>query len=292
MLACDIDMKMGSLRFMIGVLSAFLLSASSHKCRKRVEVRDMTPQQLEDLIEAIHYLKKNVSSSRYRGYSKWDEWARIYSESVDSIHSRPFFFPWNRQFLWEVESEMQKYKPNITIPYWDWAYDAARPADSIVLREDWFGPPGNRCVKKGKFANWKVKFPRDGCLERDVDPTRTWNTRAELHMIINQSKTYHALFDGMSPIPFGTTHLTIGGNMAKPSAPNDPLFYFHHSFLDKLYDEWQWQADNDYPFHKNATLLHLSGKVSDSLNPTSETFCIHYVEPKVWAPRSVGFELV
>jgi hypothetical protein len=92
-----------------------LLKIQENPCRIRVEVRDMTPRQLADFISAIHHLKHNVKSTQFEGYSKWDEWARLHGEDFTQIHSAPFFFAWHRQFLWEVENELRKVKPDIVM---------------------------------------------------------------------------------------------------------------------------------------------------------------------------------
>lgn len=51
-------------------------------------------------------------------------------------------------------------------------------------------------------------------------------------------------------------HEKIGGHMNSPGAPNEPVFWFHHTFIDKLWNDWQNNSPehkfNDY-FLKNAT---------------------------------------
>lgn len=41
-------------------------------------------------------------------------------------------------------------------------------------------------------------------------------------------------------------HLWIGGNMAPMTSPNDPVFFLHHCFVDKVWADWQavQQAEN------------------------------------------------
>jgi tyrosinase len=34
-------------------------------------------------------------------------------------------------------------------------------------------------------------------------------------------------------------HLWIGGNMAPMTSPNDPVFFLHHCFVDKVWSDWQ-----------------------------------------------------
>lgn len=34
-------------------------------------------------------------------------------------------------------------------------------------------------------------------------------------------------------------HLWVGGNMAPMTSPNDPVFFLHHCFIDKVWADWQ-----------------------------------------------------
>lgn len=34
-------------------------------------------------------------------------------------------------------------------------------------------------------------------------------------------------------------HLWVGGNMAPMTSPNDPVFFLHHCFVDKIWADWQ-----------------------------------------------------
>jgi tyrosinase len=34
-------------------------------------------------------------------------------------------------------------------------------------------------------------------------------------------------------------HLWIGGSMAPMTSPNDPVFFLHHCFIDKVWADWQ-----------------------------------------------------
>jgi len=46
-------------------------------------------------------------------------------------------------------------------------------------------------------------------------------------------------------------HLWVGGHMRDvPIAPNDPVFWLHHSFVDKLWDIWQRRHGFTYTIHR------------------------------------------
>jgi tyrosinase len=76
-------------------------------------------------------------------------------------------------------------------------------------------------------------------------------------------------------------HLWIGGNMAPMTSPNDPVFFLHHCFIDKVWADWQaLQQQNNPdaaphyaperqgpPGHNLEDVLHpFSRKVRDTLS--------------------------
>ena len=76
-------------------------------------------------------------------------------------HRGPAFLPWHRYFCRELELVLQTKKPIVTLPYWDWAADAANPvgaalwntnpAQRIYIGGDGTGPGD---VTTGPFAGW------------------------------------------------------------------------------------------------------------------------------------------
>lgn len=65
------------------------------------------------------------------------------------------------------------------------------------------------------------------------------------------------LFGGLQALMEGAvhagTHNAIGGEMAGPASPSDPLFWLHHAFIDKTWADWQTTSRNTNP--------HLDDKV-------------------------------
>jgi len=42
-------------------------------------------------------------------------------------------------------------------------------------------------------------------------------------------------------------HLWVGGNMAPMTSPNDPVFFLHHCFIDKVWADWQAVQQRENP---------------------------------------------
>jgi hypothetical protein len=74
---------------LLGALS--ILGLASAQCRVRMEVRDMSPQQLQEYVDAVRELARQRNSA---GLSPLDVWSRQHDINFGNIHVERFFFPW------------------------------------------------------------------------------------------------------------------------------------------------------------------------------------------------------
>jgi hypothetical protein len=76
---------------------------------------------------------------------------------------------WHRWLMNEMEKEMMKINPSVTLPYWDFSSDFSAPEKSIIW--DFFGHAGNEsqdyCVSDGPFAYQQLNYPKPHCLRRE-----------------------------------------------------------------------------------------------------------------------------
>lgn len=140
------------------------------------------------------------------------------------------FLAWHRRFLKIFEDRLKSIDSSIMIPYWDSVTDQAIPA---------------ALADPGLLARWSV--------------TRSWDAS----LLASPSdlvavKAYSGTFTGFQTLLEQTihadTHIAIGGNMAGPSSPADPLFWLHHAFIDKTWANWQATPHGKEPPHPEKTL--------------------------------------
>lgn len=73
----------------------------------------------------------------------------------------------------------------------------------------------------GGMARMAAKTVVDGCLAR---------------------KTYLDFWNCVETGPHGAGHGGVGADMVNPvSSPGDPVFYLHHTWLDRIWAQWQAQ---------------------------------------------------
>ncbi|ERS95245.1 hypothetical protein HMPREF1624_08457 [Sporothrix schenckii ATCC 58251] len=187
---------------------------------------------------------------------------------------------------------------------------------------------GGGCVKSGPFADMVVnlgptsastgsnlpKNPRaDGtganprCLRRDVNRNAAMGATNEKAYSLLQNTKMDKFYDQLlgSPIPKNDPYPwgihTAGHYIAAVdpggdpfTSPGDPLFYFHHTSLDRLW--WIWQSQNveerlyAVPY-SNATMqmnmkrdtgaVNTAGAVGDDTNPLESLVDMEWLGPAI-----------
>jgi tyrosinase len=167
---------------------------------------------------------------------------RIHTEDTD-VDTNERFLPWHRVFLYELELRLNstpEANSRIRIPYWDWTVDRKVP--------DWladFKPTiENVLVFPESSADRPIPVSTTIQVERtpgkQISPTtgRPYElpTQSQVHTLNSKAnfKDFTAYLEGIHGLP----HLWVGGTMAHYISPADPLFWLHHSNIDRLWDLW------------------------------------------------------
>ncbi|OHE94369.1 hypothetical protein CORC01_10297 [Colletotrichum orchidophilum] len=199
--------------------------------------------------------KTGFASSKTR----WEELQAAHVSQVEFIHSVGAFFPWHRWYM-TVQENLLRNECGYTgrMPYWDeQAEQAALPLeDASILNGSataGFGSTAldaNGCVTDGPYT--KLRLTLDTELKR-VDPVcLSRDFKQAQYDLVSQPiidaclvlEDYVDLNNCLGGTPHTGGHYAIGGTMDNPSlSPADPLFFLHHTNLDRIW--WQWQAQNE-----------------------------------------------
>ena len=202
--------------------------------RVRKEFRDMTWEEWTRYLAAV---KRMYEPDPVTGKSKVDSFTRIHLDNADIAHNTAHFLPWHRWFTFLYEEELRKYDPDVTIPYWDWTFDAQAPLKSPLFRPEYLGLKTGR---KGD-CDWIVSYPRRHCVVRTYTPKSvgTFYGRRTIDRLISDKRMSWSEFAEMfETSPHGIVHFKIGGeggDLADMASPNDPLFFLHHSMVDYVW---------------------------------------------------------
>ncbi|TVY17755.1 Tyrosinase ustQ [Lachnellula arida] len=174
----------------------------------------------------------------------------------DIIHGVGQFLPFHRYFMY-MHEQLLKTECNYTgvHPWWDESKDSATGQffDSDVFDNvTGFGGNGtgaDHCVTSGPFANRTMTVgpdeeTTDYCFSRD------WNNTQGVIYASQEELDYcdsYNDFGDYNPCtlqgPHSSGHGGVAGVMLDVAAsPGDPIFYMHHTYLDRYW--WQWQQAN------------------------------------------------
>ncbi|CAB3410755.1 unnamed protein product [Caenorhabditis bovis] len=214
----------------------------------RKEYRLMTDDERQRLHNAFRTLKNN---------GEYDRLGRIHSQmsAAGGAHSGPAFLPWHREFIKRVEFALRQVDPSIYLPYWDSTLESSlpRPADSILFSEYLAGSANAQgMVSSGPFNSWRTLAGRPN-IQRAVGAQGSGFTQADIDFVMRQTQIDQVL-SFTAPrqgCPFrtdfncleythGNVHIFVGGDMFDTAtSSNDPVFFFHHSFVDFIWEMWR-----------------------------------------------------
>lgn len=196
----------------------------------------------------------------------------------NGAHRGPAFLPWHREFLYQLETALRAIDSSVSVPYWDWTEDSADPAASPVWSEDFMGGDGVEedewRVTSGPFAFAQGRWPVPDYAEEGLPGLglkRSFGqfigsvpTPADLQLALREVY-YDTPPYNPSPFTIGLrnrlegfvtqrgdsrvstpgsqlhnrVHVWVGGNMLLMTSPDDPVFFLHHCFIDKVWADWQ-----------------------------------------------------
>ncbi|WP_328296530.1 tyrosinase family protein [Streptomyces sp. NBC_00435] len=222
---------------------------------------NLTQDEKNRFTSAVLALK---SSGRYDAFvSTHSDFIMSDTDQGERVgHRSPSFLPWHRRFLIEFETALQSVDPSVALPYWDWTVD--REPTSSLWAPDFLGGTGreeDRQVMDGPFGATKGAWPITGgiderdFLRRSLGGGLPLPARQEVDVALAVDIYDVAPWNSASRGGFRNTlegwrafrgtgihnrvHTWIGGNMSTGASPNDPAFWLHHAFIDKLWAQWQ-----------------------------------------------------
>ncbi|HVF61181.1 MAG TPA: tyrosinase family protein [Thermoanaerobaculia bacterium] len=145
----------------------------------------------------------------------------------NTCHTDPkFFWSWHRMYLYWFERIVRKYSRmhDWALPYWDWANPAQRQL-----------PPAFRVVGSALHDPSRNAAMNNG----------TGSISTSLGTAVTNANLLLDFYNAQSGIngPHGSVHGAVSGNMCcVSSAAQDPIFWAHHSNVDRQWNLWLAQG--------------------------------------------------
>ena len=150
-------------------------------------------------------------------------------------HGTDFFLTWHRMFLWYFERVLQAAAgdPSLRLPFWDYATDHSLPA---AYRDQTYVNEAGQTVPNPLRVDDRQTRVNTGT------PLATGIVSAAQAM---RQNTFNSFSELLEATPHGTVHCAVGvanccsGLMGCiPSSALDPIFWAHHTNIDRLYECW------------------------------------------------------
>jgi tyrosinase len=149
-----------------------------------------------------------------------------------------FFLPWHRMFVYFFESIVRKVSgvPTFTLPYWN--YSAAGAVHGVTPAE--FRQPNDPNLKP-LFVAKRNPNANSGMNIAKGQPGDPLNLSSLAQCVYSASGNIPGFNMALDSGLHGTVHVLVGNgqNMgAVPWAAGDPIFWMHHSNIDRLWASW------------------------------------------------------
>jgi tyrosinase len=206
-----------------------------------------------DRQAVINGLQQAKTSGAYDDLTELHQNAML--RNGNDWHRKPIFLPVHRWFILQLEAAI-----GVPMPYWDWVANRALPAG---VGGNGSAAQGYR-ITTGPFRDWISRIfdtasggfvDRPGILRQTATNAASLPTAAQMTRVMAQTVYDAAPWDQRSttgfrnwveggfglpkPAVHNRVHEWIGGDMRAGTSPNDPLFWFHHVNVDRIWAGWQ-----------------------------------------------------
>jgi len=182
--------------------------------------------------------------------TRFDELQAVHQVQAYANHFVGAFLPFHRLLMQSHEDALRNecgytgYQP-----YWQEQIDAGKFTRSILFDNVYgFGGDGSgrgNCITTGPFANYTNHIGpgyqiTDHCIDRKISNLMSSSSsQSNVNQCLQQS-SFATAWNCIEAAPHTGGHGGVGAQMQNGvSSPGDPLFYLHHTWLDKIWADWQ-----------------------------------------------------
>jgi tyrosinase len=204
----------------------------------RLKLRKSASKLTDDELKALRAAITEALSRRDdRGYQYFAGWHGV--PFAWCWHNNIRFLPWHRAYLYYFELALQDIDKSVTLPWWDWATSSDLPPAYKARRVSGKQNPLHSAPIKPmtgrRDASWPTKTTRAvGSIPLTLPPP--WKDRFDWAL---EAPSFTE-FDRRITLLHNNVHVWVGGTMAEADwAAYDPLFWAHHTMVDRAWRIWQ-----------------------------------------------------
>ncbi|KAH7389990.1 hypothetical protein BKA66DRAFT_558580 [Pyrenochaeta sp. MPI-SDFR-AT-0127] len=243
-------MSMSKLFILLCVLAGFCSAACTTKGKRRAWHTFSNTEKLAYINAELCLMQKPASLGLPAAKTRFDEFQAIHQLQAYATHFVGAFLPFHRALLHAHETALRNECAYTGWqPYWQEQLDAGKFKASIVMDPVYgFGGDGSgskRCITNGPFANYTNHLGpsyvnTDHCIDRQINEQMSQGSAQRNVDSCLAATNWATAWSCIEGNPHSGGHAGVGGQMQNGvSSPGDPLFYLHHTWLDKMWADWQ-----------------------------------------------------
>ena len=194
------------------------------RLRIRRNADTLTPDQVTKLRGAW---KASYAINDDRGYAHF---AGVHGLPlpIECVHNDTFWLPWHRAYLYFFEMSLRKLESSVTLPWWNWATQTVpaaftTPAQNNPLTSAKITPAAQGGAPPDTFRAGPGPLPTTAQIDDAIGRDDFLDFSGALRQLHNN---VHVAF---AP---GTMRFV-------ERAAFDPIFWAHHTFVDRAWRMWQ-----------------------------------------------------
>jgi tyrosinase len=232
--------------------------------RHRLSVFNLTPEQLAALREGIAKMqaaRDNRGFAALAGIHGWPQYRCQHTQ--EGGPQATLFLPWHRAYLYEFELALQEQNAQARLCWWDWPASREVGVPPAYAAEAVDGQPNPLALGAmptdvpNRPPDWKAHTVRTPAKPAELP------TAGEVEEVLAKSD-YFDFELALETQLHNAVHGWVGGSMSDiTTAAYDPLFWAHHTMVDRLWSLWQSQhASPGPPPDTYATSLGFSAQLT------------------------------
>ena len=212
--------------------------------RIRKNLNELSAGEIESLRNAFKQLAKNGKYEEIAAFHGLpaqcpnEDGTKVYT---CCLHGMPTFPHWHRLYVALVEDELLARGSGVAVPYWDWI----EPFEALpkFISEASYYNSRTLHIEENPFFKGTISF-ENAITDRDPQPELFNNNYLHDHALFAFEQTDFCEFEVHYEVLHNTIHSWLGGRdphsmSSLDYAAYDPVFFLHHSNLDRLWAIWQ-----------------------------------------------------
>jgi hypothetical protein len=210
--------------------------------KTRKELRELTAAELLAFRRAMSELQAKNGPNSFIGL------AGLHGvPDMLCPNQSPIFLPWHRVYITAFENALREIDATVTLPYWDWTSQASFASGLPPSHTDRTFTDGGRTLPNPLLSG-PVEDRSRTTSRGGGRPLQALSSFARSVGLAMDSTTYQS-FNQRIEAPHGSIHVWVGGTDASGSplgdmagvarAAYDPIFWSHHTNVDRQWAIWQ-----------------------------------------------------